>query len=454
MNKERHNGTGFSLETTVPTPEGWKTVGQLQASDSVYTADGGIAPIVFTETCETPVFDLTFTAAHALTVGFGQLWPASNRADRDRVRHSTRKNTGVRVRKLQAQVDELRRLLNKKQQEITMPELTESGVFSKSFWYDFGSKRSGREYLLRREPVPGMKGLIGVFDAKSPLGDALEDVSRKLANNQPKTSPYHIYDSRTMAGEITTRGVNAYKNWTLPAVEPLKGFHNELPLEPYMLGLWLADGSKECGSVTLGSEDRDTLLSILAGYGIKHHTLSKIPGEEAWHTTFEIGDGTPVQTLLRRLGALNNKHIPTEYLRASCDARLRLLQGLMDGDGTINDQHKTELCFTREQLANDAAELLRTLGILVNVRASEAAYTVDGERKVTGTRYRMAFTTELPVFSLPRKAGKLSESVQERYRQHYLDSAEPAGTQLVKSIYLGEQKQFLVGDFIPTLSAD
>lgn len=82
-----------------------------------------------------------------------------------------------------------------------------------------------------------------------------------------------------------------------------------------------------------------------------------------------------------------------------------------------------------------------------------AAIDIEPDR-ATGTRYRMHFTTELPVFSLPRKAEKLPESVQERYKRHYLDSAEPAGTQLVKSIYLGEQKQFLVGDFIPTLSAD
>src|SRR5690606_25082182 len=102
-----------------------------------------------------------------------------------------------------------------------------------------------------------------------------------------------------------------------------------------------------------------------------------------------------------RKGALD-KRIPTAYLRASYAARLALLQGLLDTDGTISERGGIEFTLTKEDLSFDVLELVRSLGIKAQIREGEAAYTKDGERRTTGIRYRMTFTTTLPVFRLAR----------------------------------------------------
>ena len=46
-------------------------------------------------------------------------------------------------------------------------------------------------------------------------------------------------------------------------------------------------------------------------------------------------DHGTVKALLRKLGVLGNKHIPTRYLRGSVAQRKALLAGLLDTDGTV-----------------------------------------------------------------------------------------------------------------------
>lgn len=49
--------------------------------------------------------------------------------------------------------------------------------------------------------------------------------------------------------------------------------------------------------------------------------------------------------------------------------------------------------------------LLRSLGIVVHEpHLNKAGYTADGVRHEAQDRYRITFTTDLPVFSLQRKA--------------------------------------------------
>ncbi len=67
---------------------------------------------------------------------------------------------------------------------------------------------------------------------------------------------------------------------------------------------------------------------------------------------------------LRRLGCWKQeKHIPSVYLRASAKQRLALLQGLMDTDGcVVRGQVTCQLALSNERLLNDARELALSLG--------------------------------------------------------------------------------------------
>jgi len=67
--------------------------------------------------------------------------------------------------------------------------------------------------------------------------------------------------------------------------------------------------------------------------------------------------------LLSREGLRGNKHIPPAYLRASREQRLALLRGLMDTDGSWNGlRHRAVFVTTTPDLARGVRELVASLG--------------------------------------------------------------------------------------------
>src|SRR5690606_23933692 len=107
---------------------------------------------------------------------------------------------------------------------------------------------------------------------------------------------------------------------------------------------------------------------------------------------------------LQDAGVMERKHIPVAYLRASKDQRLALLQGLMDTDGTITAEGGCQVGFSDLRLAEDAAALVRTLGIKATVVWNKKKhYTKDGKRVYGKPHHTISFTTTQPVFRLPRK---------------------------------------------------
>lgn len=101
------------------------------------------------------------------------------------------------------------------------------------------------------------------------------------------------------------------------------------------------------------------------------------------------------------------KHIPDAYLYASAEQRRALAQGLLDSDGYVAKNGSAEWCTVRKEMASQFAQLLRTLGVRVNVRESDA--TLNG--RVVGKRYRLTFKPyrHQRLFTLPRKIERVKE---------------------------------------------
>lgn len=232
-----------------------------------------------------------------------------------------------------------------------------------------------------------------------------------------------------------------------------------LPVDPYVLGMWLGDGSRGSGSFTQGATE-----SCTDEFGLtdQHHMLQQLEnaGIDANLTTNSgktIG-ARKLHAKLRDAGVLNRKHIPINYLRASESQRLALLQGLMDTDGTIDVNGSCELCLCDETLVHDSLELIRSLGIKASISSSDAMITeLDPEnpgkkrRRVTGTRWRIHFTTDKPVFRLPRKAARLPKSVRETQKWLYINDITPAPSEPGRCITVDSPNHtFLVEGFVPT----
>lgn len=178
-----------------------------------------------------------------------------------------------------------------------------------------------------------------------------------------KTSKYHgEYRVQVMTTEEIA---NYLKNlsekrtsYDIPKIvnpKPLNLENKNLPIDPYVLGCWLGDGSKQCGAIT--NETNNVLAEIQRrGYSLG----DDISAENRTSTYTILG----LRKKLKELNLINNKHIPDIYQRASYEQRLDLLRGLMDTDGYYNPKRKRFVMETsQEWQCYDFIKLLSSLGI-------------------------------------------------------------------------------------------
>lgn len=230
-------------------------------------------------------------------------------------------------------------------------------------------------------------------------------------------------------------------NWAVDLPAPVVGDPIEAILDPYVLGAWLGDGNTS--SPTITCYDQPILDEIsAAGYKIRARRATGHYGIIA------------VLDRFRALNLIGNKHIPSQYLRGSFNQRLALLQGLMDTDGTVMAQGTCELSLCHDRLAADALELIRSLGIKCTSSPSDASYVDKNgnrNRKITGTRHRMHFTTSMPVFRLPRKLERLPTATRPTQGLLYITSVTKVESEKVRCISVeAADGMYLAHAFIPT----
>lgn len=156
---------------------------------------------------------------------------------------------------------------------------------------------------------------------------------------------------------------NSYNIPKILNAKPLNIKKTNLPLDPYILGAWLGDGSKDCGIITQATDSPIWEEIKSRGYEI---------GENLNHDPERVG--TDMRTIfnirgvLNSLGVLNNKHIPESYLLASYEDRLDLLRGLMDTDGYYHPKRKRFVMTTSfDWQMEGMKQLLSSLGCKVSV---------------------------------------------------------------------------------------
>ena len=124
----------------------------------------------------------------------------------------------------------------------------------------------------------------------------------------------------------------------------------DLPIDPYVLGVWLGDGSVGCGVVT---KPHPELFNEIERRGFEVGPLLGNGGRTVYGLRGPLAD----------LGVLRDKHIPDSYLRASVAQRLDLLRGIMDTDGHWNATRKRCVLNTTDQrFATQVYELAVSLG--------------------------------------------------------------------------------------------
>ena len=186
----------------------------------------------------------------------------------------------------------------------------------------------------------------------------------------------------------------------------------ELPIDPYLLGAWLGDGSTGDCNIASGWEDVEEMEHQLASRGIRTHRLKSGPNAARLSFSgaagYQAADRPEPAIRLREMECFRNKHIPVEYMAAGTEQRLELLRGLMDTDGCATTVPNC-VFVGRRRLAEDVVELLRGLGQLPCI-----AFVNDARSREEGGYYRVTFTPwQIQPFAFTRKADRVVSSPRD-----------------------------------------
>jgi len=199
---------------------------------------------------------------------------------------------------------------------------------------------------------------------------------------------------------------------SIPVSKPLLNIEHILPVEPYVLGLWLGDGTSDSGAIT--NADFESWENIKAsGYDIGN-PVGQGKGIAETRTIYGI------RPMLRELGILNNKHIPRSYAWSCEKQRRALLQGLMDSDGHCSDKGTATFCNQNERLIDDVFDLCQSLGL----KARKFRY--EGEKKPYWQVTFQAYKADAP-FRIKRKLDRCFDGERKNPRR-YIVSVEQVET--------------------------
>ncbi|HUA03317.1 MAG TPA: LAGLIDADG family homing endonuclease [Solirubrobacteraceae bacterium] len=344
----RIEGKALATDTPVPTPDGWRTMGDLNPGDWVFDAQGRPTPVIATsETMNArPCRRVEFSDGTTVVADLDHQWQVWTRNDRSR-----------RGR----------------------PSIRTSGEIERTL-------KQGREY------------------------------NHHVAQAMPVHYP-----------------------------------HRQLPVDPYVLGAWLGDGTST--AVVITSMDEPILQElVLAGEAVARRSSPIAYSVGAIGRSPDPAPGRYIgndslHSRLRDLGLLGNKHIPREYLESSVEQRRALLEGIMDTDGYVDVYSRCDVTTVNARLAEGYRELIASLGYKPVVAEKRAKlYGRD-----CGARYEVQFTPHDYVFRLPRKLAR-QKLTQRFHMGRAITAVRPCDSVPVRCIEVGDPDGvFLVShSFIPT----
>lgn len=216
---------------------------------------------------------------------------------------------------------------------------------------------------------------------------------------------WRVMETREIAARELRNGPDGSRGgrWTLqlPLAAAVRFKDAVLPVDPYVLGVWLGDGSADRQKIAHHRADTECIDAIeAAGYPVTASYEQK--GTGVHYTSFDS-----LRPLLKAAGLLFDKHIPEAYLRSSVGQRLQLLAGLIDTDGHVEAKTgRVRFSTCSEKLRDGVFDLAAGLGFrpyVVAVSPSTSSSGIVGRQTV----YQVGFqpTMDVPT-RVPRKAIK------------------------------------------------
>lgn len=117
--------------------------------------------------------------------------------------------------------------------------------------------------------------------------------------------------------------------------------HKDVLIDPYIFGLWIGDGASDDSYIT--NEDPEVIETIYK-YAEDHNLRITIKdnknskAKDYRFTRLETETNNWFRQELSRLGVLNNKFIPKDYIVTDRKSRLEFLAGIIDTDGSFDSR--------------------------------------------------------------------------------------------------------------------
>lgn len=257
-----------------------------------------------------------------------------------------------------------------------------------------------------------------------------------------------------------------------------------LDIPPYMLGLWLGDGTSSKPEITSGDVEivryvKDYAKSINcrtnittgsgcvtiritsrqtdykkakicnkcgAGHVLARGLCVRCYSYGKYHSKFTPYPKNAFYKGLTKLGLINSKRIPSVYQSSSREQRLELLAGIVDTDGYCPKRSCAIITTVSKDLADDYCLLARSLGFLTSVRIKKTSIRSTGYK---GTAYNVTLCGD--VHDIPTKLTRRrpAGSVQRKQKTSAF-RVESIGRGEYYGFQLSGDGLFLLGDYTVT----
>ncbi|MFD7369193.1 replicative DNA helicase [Nocardiopsis alba] len=375
-------GKALALDTPLPTPDGWTTMGEVRVGDELVAADGTPTRVVAaTEVMrDRPCYEVVFDDGTVVVADALHQWVTDTRASRRAAQEARAQGVDPKVR----------------------PEVRTTEEIARTLRLETADRRSNHSVAntapleLPERDLPLPPYFLGVW-----LGDGASHAARVTTDDPEVLLNIEAEGlvTKPVGNETRSHGI------FLPSeeVEPARKScvvcgESFVPKLPHV---------RTCGR-SCGGKARFVSEPV-------PHTACPDCGRPCFSSTRCrrcVDHHGSVQALLRSVGVLGNKHIPVEYLRSSVAQRRALMAGLLDSDGTVNAGGSVQFAVTDERLALDFRELAHGLGY----RTGLSTKTVAGRSERSSTCYTITFGSTREVFGIERK--KAAHRERSAHRSH------------------------------------
>ena len=231
-----------------------------------------------------------------------------------------------------------------------------------------------------------------------------------------------------------------------------------LPIDPYLLGCLLGDGSIT-QNISITSNDDfiiDKLINIVKKYNmnIKKYKNDK---KNDYGIVYKQGHKNTIKEILKNINLhgkkSENKFIPTIYKQSSYKQKIDIINGLLDTDGTVSKSGSISFSSCSYKLMTDLQEIIWSIGGIAKIKPKKSNYKYKHKKNIKKHYIlHIRYSEQKTLFSLPRKINKLPNKYQYKNLKLKILSIEKCNkTEDTRCITIDSKEQlYITDDYVVT----